>query len=145
VHNLPSLVATTPIGKEVPITILRDGSEQTVKLKVGQMPGEHAEASGPEEPAQGKWGLALRDLDARTAQRLGVNPGDGVLIAAVQPGSAADRAGLQSGDVLLEVNRKKVTSVKEAQAEAQKDPKAQTLLVLFRRGNSSQFAALELK
>ena len=144
-HNLPSVVATTPIGKEVPITILRDGSQQTLKLKVGQMPGEHAEASGSEEPAQGKWGLALRDLDARTAQRLGLNPGDGVLVAAVQPGSAADRAGLQTGDVLLEVNRKKVTSVKEVQAEAQKDPKAQTLLLLFRRGDSSQFAALELK
>jgi serine protease Do len=145
VHNLPPLVAAAPIGKEVPITILRNGTEQTLKLKVGQMPDERAEAAGSEEQAQGKWGLALRDLDARTAQRLGLNPGEGVLVAAVQPGSAADRAGLQGGDVLLEVNRKKVTSVKEVQAEAQKDPKAQTLLLLFRRGNSSQFAALELK
>jgi serine protease Do len=79
------------------------------------------------------------------AQRLGVNPGDGVLVAAVQPGSPADRAGLRTGDVILEVNRTKVASVQEAQAEAQKDPNAQTLLLLFRRGNSSLFAALELK
>jgi len=43
------------------------------------------------------------------------------------------------------VNQKKVTSVREAQAETQKDPNAQTLLLLFRRGNASQFAALELK
>jgi serine protease Do len=145
VHNLPPLVASAPIGKQVPVTILRDGKEQILQVKVGQMPGERAEASGSEKPAQGKWGLALRDLDARTAQRLGLNPGDGVLVAAVQPGSAADRAGIRPGDVILEVNRQKVTSVKEAQAEAQKDPNAQTLLLLFRRGNSSQFAALELK
>lgn len=149
VHNLPALVAAAPIGKEVPVTILRNGAEQTVNLKVGQMPGERAEASGPEEQTQGqaqnKWGLALRDLDARIAQRLGVNPGDGVLVAAVQPDSPADRAGIQRGDVILEVNRKKVASVKEVQAEAQKDPNAQTLLLLFRRGNSSQFAALESK
>jgi serine protease Do len=84
-------------------------------------------------------------LDARTARRLGLNPGDGVLVAAVQPGSAADRAGLRTGDVIQEVNKTKVTSVKEAQAEAQKDPNAQTLLLLFRRGQSSQFAALEMK
>jgi serine protease Do len=79
------------------------------------------------------------------ASRLGLNPGDGVLVAAVQPGSPAERAGLRSGDVILEVNRKKVASAHDAQAEAQKDPNAQTLLLLFRRGNSSQFAALELK
>ena len=145
VHNLPPLVAATPIGKEVPITILRSGTEHALKVKVGQMPGERAEGSGSEEQAQGKWGLALRDLDARTAQRLGANPGEGVLVAAVRPGSAADQAGVQSGDVILEVNRKQVTSVKEAQAEAQKDPNTKTLLLLLRRGNSSQFAALELK
>lgn len=145
VHNLPPLVAATPVGKEVALMVLRDGKEQILKVKVGQMPGERAQASGPEEQAQGKWGLALRDLDARTAQRLGLNPGDGVLVVAVQPGSAADRAGLRPGDVIQEVNRKKVTSVKEAQAESQKDPNAQTLLLLLRRGQSSRFAALELK
>jgi serine protease Do len=145
VNNLPPLVAATPIGKEVPVTIQRSGGEQTLKVKVGQMPGERAETSGSEEQAQGKWGLALRDLDARTAQQFGLNPGDGVLVTAVQPGSAADRAGIRRGDVIQEMNRKKVTSVKEAQAEAQKDPTAQTLLLLFRRGNSSQFAALEMK
>ena len=145
VHNLPPLVAATPVGKEVALMVLRDGKEQTLKVKVGQMPGERTEASTSEQPSQGKWGLALRDLDARTAQRLSLNPGDGALVAAVKPGSAADRAGIQPGDVIQEVNRKKVTSVKEAQAEAQKDPNAQTLLVLFRRGNSSQFAALEMK
>lgn len=89
--------------------------------------------------------MALRDLDARTAQRLGLNSGEGVVVVAVQPGSPADRAGIRTGDVILEVNRKKVTSVKEAQAEAHKDPNAQSILLLFRRGDASQFAALELK
>jgi len=144
-HNLPTLVAATPIGKDVPVAILRDGREQTLRVTVGRMPGERGEIPGEAEPAQGKWGLALRDLDTRTAQRLGLNPGDGVLVVAVQPGSAADRAGIRTGDVILEVNRQKVTSVKEAQAEAQKDPNAQSLLVLLRREEATLFAALELK
>ncbi len=145
VHNLAPLVAATPVGKEVPVTILRNGAEQTLRVKVGRMPGERDELSGQAEPAQGKWGLALRDLDTRTAQRLGLSPGDGVLVVAVQPGSAADRAGIRTGDVVLEVNHQKVTSVKEVQAEARKDPNAQLLLVLVRRGEVTLFAALELK
>jgi len=145
VHNLPPLVAATPIGKEVPVTILREGKEQTLQVKVGQMPGQRAEGPGPAEPTQSKWGLALRDLDPRTAQRMGLSPGEGVVVAAVQPGSPAERAGLRRGDVILEVNQRKVTSVKEVQTESQKDPNAQTLLLLFRRGSVSQFAALELK
>jgi serine protease Do len=144
-HALPPLVAAMPIGKEVPVTILRNGAEQAVRVTIGRMPSERAETSAPAERAQGRWGLALRDLDPRTAQRLGISPGEGVLVAAVHPGSAADRAGVRPGDVILEVNRQKVSSVKEAQAEAQKDPNAQSLLLLLRRGNTSLFAALELK
>ncbi len=144
-HTLPPLVAATPIGKEVPITIFREGTEQTLRVKVGRMPGEPAEASGPAEPGESKWGLALRDLDARTAQGRGFKPGEGVLVAAVRAGSAAERAGIRPGDVIVEVNRRKVTTVKDVQAMAQEEPDARLLLVLLRRGQATLFAALELK
>jgi serine protease Do len=145
--SLPGLVAGTPIDKTVPVKILRDGSEQTLSVKVGQMPGDRTgtEKTGQaEQPAQGKWGLALRDLDARTAQRAGVAPGAGALVASVLPDSPADRAGLRAGDVIVEINRQKVTSAAEAQALAQKSDGG-SLLVLIKRGEASLFAALEQK
>jgi serine protease Do len=145
--SLPGLVAGTPIDKTVPVKILRDGSEQTLSVKVGQMPGDRTgtEKTGQaEQPAQGKWGLALRDLDARTAQRAGVAPGAGALVASVLPDSPADRAGLRAGDVIVEINRQKVTSAAEAQALAQKSDGG-PLLVLIKRGEASLFAALEQK
>jgi serine protease Do len=149
VTTLPSLVAATPIDKAVPVKILRNAAEQTLSVTVGRMPGERAEAAGPTsspaEAAAGKWGLALRDLDARLAQRAGVAPGDGVLVAAVQPDSAAERSGVRPGDVILEVNRHKVTSVAEAQAEAKKQEAGGSLLLLLKRGDASLFAALEQK
>jgi serine protease Do len=144
-HSLPPLLAASPVGKEVAVKILRDGKEQLLQVTVGQMPRERAETSAPAEQAQGKWGLALRDLDARTAQRLNLGPGEGVLVVGVQPGSPGEKGGLRPGDVILEVNRQKVTSVKVAQAEVQKSPDAQSLLLLVRRDGASLFAALERK
>jgi serine protease Do len=147
VATLPALVAATPIDTTVPVQILRNGAEQTLPVTVGRMPGERTAAAQPGQPAapaQGKWGLGLRDLDAQTAQRAGVAPGTGVLVTAVKPDSPAEKAGLQPGDVLLEVNRTKVTSVAQAQAEAQK-ANGGALLVLVKRGDVSRFAALTEK
>jgi serine protease Do len=145
--KLPALVAATPIDTTVPVKIVRDGAAQTLSVKVGRMPGARlaTEKSEPAEPAQGKWGLALRDLDARTAQRVGVAPGAGVLVAGVKPESPADRAGVRPGDLVLEVNRHKVTSVPEAQAAAKQHETGGSLLLLLKRGDASLFAALEAK
>jgi serine protease Do len=146
--TLPALVAATPIDTTVPVQILRNGAEQTFPVKVGKLPGERTAAAtqtgGQAAPAQGKWGLGLRDLDAQTAQRAGVAPGAGVLVTAVKPDSPAEKAGLQPGDVLLEVNRTPVTSVAQAQAEAQK-ANGGSLLLLVKRGDVSRFAALTEK
>jgi serine protease Do len=111
------------------------------------MPGEGTEneKTGQAEPAQGKWGLALRDLDARTAQRTGIAPGGGVLVARVQPGSAGEKAGVRAGDVILEVNRRPVGSVADVQAQAATHEGGGTLLLLLKRGEASLFAALDTK
>jgi serine protease Do len=148
VHSLPTIVAGTEPGKQVPLAVRRDGKEVTLQVKVGKMPAERPERADAPEPAaaQGKWGLALRELDAQTAQRLGVGPKEGVLISGVQEDSPAATAGVRTGDVILEVNKQKVTSVKEAQDAVQKHQAAgDPLVLLLRRGESSLYAALENK
>jgi hypothetical protein len=107
--HLPPLVAATPIDKSVPV-------------KVGQMPGERAEAAktGQADSVAGEWGMALHNLDARMAQQASVVPGEGVRVTAVKPDSGAERFGVRPGGVILEVNRHKVTSGAEAQAKAKK-------------------------
>ena len=141
-HNLPALVAATPIGKEVLLTVRRNGKEEEIRATVGRMPGERAETVGAAAPERGQWGLALQGLDPRTARRFGLQPGDGVLVAAVRPGSPAAAAGLRPGDVIMEVNRRPVTSVKEAEIEIGKQPAGESLLLLLKRGDATLFAAL---
>jgi serine protease Do len=145
VGNLPPLVAATPVDKTVVVKVLRNGSEQSLSVKVARMPGERTESASQAEPAQGRWGLALRDLDARTAQRVGLARGEGVLVTGVEPGSAAAKAGVRQGDVILEVNRRKAGSAADVQAETKKGDGNGTLLLLLKRGDASLFAALEAK
>jgi serine protease Do len=144
-HTLPALVAGTPVGKTVTLAVRRNGTEEELRATVGRMPGERAEASGAAEPEQGKWGLALRELTPQTARRLGLPAGEGLVVAGVRPGSPAAEAGVRPGDVVLEVNRQKVTSVQEAQELVRKQGDEAPLLLLIKRGDATLFAALDAK
>lgn len=141
-HALAALVAKTPVGTEATLAVRRSGSEREFRVTLGRMPGERAEAAAPAKADQAKWGLTLQELDRRTAERLGTAAGDGVLVAAVQPGSPAAAAGVRPGDIILEVNRQRVASVPQAQAAIAKRAEEEPLLLLLRRGGATRFAAL---
>lgn len=138
-QTLPAMVAAAPVGREVPITIMRDGSEKKVSAAIAKLDtGEstRAETSGP---AQGKWGLAVRDLDDQTARQLGINE-RGVLVMGVQPGSPAQRASIQGNDVILEVNRQRVESAKDFKDKVAKA--GDSLLLLVKNGQGQRYLAM---
>ena len=107
---LPAIVANTPIGRAVPVGIVRDGSRQTVTVTVGNLTdSREARAApaekGPESRATEKLGLALQELTPELAKQLGVQGDKGVVVTEVKPDSPAAQAGLAAGDVIREVNR----------------------------------------
>jgi serine protease Do len=143
-HELPTLVAATPVGKEVDIKILREGKEKTLRAKVAEMPRDTeagAEESG--ESSGEKLGLTVAPVTPEVARELGIEAGSGVLVRAVKSGSVAEDAGLQPGDVILEVNRKAVKSVEAFKDAVGGAKKGESLLFLVRRGDSTVFLALK--
>ena len=105
-------VSSRSIGAQVSVTVFRDGATRDFGAKLGEAPDDQEELA-----AAGPLGLSLQTLTPSLAESLGL-PRDskGAAIAEVAPGSAADRAGLQAGDVILEVDRKPVRSADEASA-----------------------------
>jgi len=143
VDDLPAVVADTPPGTAASVVVRREGKAQSLQVKVGTMPAERPErAEEPSSAPRGRWGLGLRELDAETARKLGLSPREGILVTAVQPGSPAEAAGVRPDDVILEVNRQKVSSVQEAQEQGSKAAKDRPLVLLLRRGETSLYAAL---
>jgi serine protease Do len=86
-HHLPALVATTPVTQEATVTILRNGQEQKLSMKVGQLPGDKTVPEKPVHPAAGKWGLQLRDVNPQIAQRFHLKEEKGAVVTDIEPGS----------------------------------------------------------
>ncbi len=128
--SLPSLVAATPIGRTVPVEIIRDGKTKTVEATIAKL-DEPAETSVAAEQ-KGRLGLTLRDLSPEERAQRELDRNTGVLVAGVVPGGPAAEAGIEPGNVLLRVNRKTVASVEAAKAEVAKTPDDKPVLLLVR-------------
>ncbi len=139
--TLPMLVASTPIGKTVPVEIIRAGKMTTVNVEIGRLNDQTAALKSGAEKSE--WGLALQNLSPDERNQMGLSGDAGVRVTAVEPGSPAADAGIQPGDVILQVNHVSVSSVKGAKEEVVKATNDKPLLLLVRRADgSTMFAAL---
>jgi S1-C subfamily serine protease len=77
------------------------------------------------------------------AESLGVKRAEGVLITSVEPGSAADEAGLEQGDIIVEVDRKPIHDVSEYKKAVMAAQKGKRILFLVRRGENAVFLTLK--
>jgi serine protease Do len=128
-------------GTEITLGILRNGSPQTIHVKVGEYHKDAEMASGGDAagPQKGKLGLAVAELTPEVRQQLHIpSQVNGVAVQSVRPASPAEDAGLTPGDVILEVDRKPVTSAEQFVNEAHANPAGKDLLLLvWSQGNAT--------
>lgn len=96
-------------------------------------------------PLNKSLGLSVQDLTPQIAQGLGLKESAGVVVTRVEPESPAAEAGLQSGDVIREVNRKPVKNADDFVRKLEKAKGQDTVLLSIQRGNTRLFAAVILK
>ncbi len=119
-------------GSEVSLLVSRDGARSTIRAVLEALPGEEQVAK-LESRAPAVTGWVLRDLDTRTAQRLGYDGSEGVVVGSVTADGFAARAGLQQGDVILEVDRRTVSTVDEVDSAVAASGSG-ALLLVWRQG-----------
>jgi serine protease Do len=120
-RTLPRTVAGTAIGREVPMTVWRDGHEITLTAKVGELPEDQKLASAaPDKPAPARptelagLGLTLAPITPETRERYQIGQDQkGVLITDVAAGSPGAERGLKPGDVIVEVQQQEVNTPAE--------------------------------
>lgn len=138
--DLPLMVGRTRPGTSVPISVIRDGKEQTLTLQIKELPEDAKLQRAMTEPsARNRLGLAVVELPAGQRKK-----GDqGVLVKDVDEGPAAN-AGIQPGDVIVRINNQEINDVGRF-AELVKDlPTGRPIPVLVKRENGALFLALTL-
>jgi len=131
-------------GTTIALGILRNGSPQTVNVKVGEFHKDAEVASnGETTPQKGKLGLAVAELTPDVRQQLHIpSQVQGVAVESVRPASPADDAGLSPGDVIQEVDRRPVTSAEQFVNEAHATPAGKDLLLLVWSNGSSGYRVM---
>ena len=94
-------------------------------------------------PEKGELGLTVQRLTPQMAESLGLDKTEGVVVTDVEPGSAADEAGIRRGDVIMEVDRKPIRNLDEYKKSVAAIRKGRGVLFLVRRGDSTLFLALK--
>jgi serine protease Do len=131
-------------GTKVELTVLREGKTTTVPVTLEELKAAGERSSNSAE-GQNKmrWGLGLGELSPNVRDQMQIpNNVRGVVIEQVRPGSSADNAGLQPGDVILEVNRHKVQTPSEVQQELSKVAQGQDALLLVWSNGGNTFRVL---
>ncbi len=140
--TLPRVVARTPVGSGVDVKVLRKGKKKSLKVQLGELDrDDDVVLASAEADERGAFGVVVKDLDSRTAEQLGLDEPDGVLITDIEEDSAASEAGLRRGDVILEVNQKPVSDANAFEKAVKGAEKGALLLV--RRGEAEVFVAVK--
>jgi serine protease Do len=144
-EDLSIAVADTKVGSSAKLKVMRDGKTLTLDASVGSRPAEQAEASKPGGNSEhAKLGITVENVDADVARQLKLSSASGVVVTEVQPGSPAEEANVQTGDVIREINHKPVKNAADLQTEMRNLKKGSTVLLTVIRQGQTRFLAFDL-
>jgi len=133
-------------GTIIKLGVMRDGKDVEVPVTLeamGARDSDREAKNDKSQPDKARWGIGIGDLTPDFRDQLRA-PKDihGAVVEQVQPGSSADDAGLQRGDVIVQVNRKDVNSAADVRDALTSVPKGQNALLLIWSNGGSTFRVL---
>lgn len=142
---LQRLVTRTTVGARVALTVIRDGHEREVTVRVGEQPDDSKVAKVQHgDVGDALSGLVVEELDQDRARQLGLQGTQGVVVTRVDPDSGAERAGLSAGDVIQEMNRRPIKSIKDFEMASADFKKGASVLILINRRGNSLFVSVKV-
>jgi serine protease Do len=141
--ELPYIVGSTPVGKTVTVEVLRKGKKKNISVKIEQLEeeGSPEKEAGKETPSLG---LTVKELTTEIARYFGLSETSGLVIVEVERSSPGAEAGLQPGDIILEIEQESIQNVKEFNQVIRKYKGGDTILFLIKRRGSTLYLTLKV-
>jgi len=141
--QLQMMVAQKRPGETIHLQVVRDSKPVAIAVTLEALGGDKGTETADSEHGKGRWGLSLADLTPDVRHEVQAKPSvQGAVVEDVKPGSPADNAGLQRGDVIMEVNRHSVKSASDVVQALSGVPSGQDALVLVWSNGGSTFRVL---
>ena len=139
-HELLRIVAGVPVGKTVVLKAVRDGRLQNFNITVAERKDQ--ELASAQERSGDYFGMTLQDITPSIAESLGLSDRSGVIVTSVQEGSPADEAGIKPKDVIIQVNKVNIKSMKDFQREMGKKGAKDGVLLLVKSGGAAHYVVV---
>ena len=146
VRSFRNRVAHLKPGSKVALEVWRDGKTQKLEVEIGEAPQQSVAGEPGSQDGPAAFGLSLTEPTPALRQQAGLSAdAAGALVAAVEPGSVAQRAGIQPGDLIIDVHGEPVRNVEEALREIGKPDASKGVRLRVQRGDSTRFLFLKPK
>jgi serine protease Do len=143
--HLRNMVAQSQVGEEVQMEVLRGGDRKKIEVKIGELPKDLA-SGAPGTPAmEGSVfeGLSVENLNPEYRERLGLSDRvNGVVVTEISPNSPGETGGLRPGDVIMEINRESIQSVRDFNQVVSGLDRGEGVLLLINRDGNTLYMTL---
>jgi serine protease Do len=149
-RELVAVVGNAQVGRKIALKVVRDGKSLPIEVKVAKRSDEKDEAAAEDEeqPAvketgKARIGVQVQDITRELAEQLGLENTAGALVTEVAEDSPAERAGIERGAVILEVNRQPVENAAAFARIVRASEPGKNLLLLVRSRRGTRFVAVK--
>jgi len=142
-RDLTRTIANTPVGEKVTVKLLREGQEQQYRVTLSKREDSKISGRPQQRPSGDELGIQVADITTEMLQRYNLPKGEGVIVVELDSQGKGAQAGVQTGDIVVEINYKKVNTVKEYDEQLQKIKKDEKIKMLIQRFNAG-FLVIEI-
>ncbi len=140
--DLPYVVASTPVGKNVSVDVIRKGQRRSIQVKIGELKEQKEDQDFPEP--RPSLGMTLEEITPEMAKKHGLSELSGLMVVQVAEGSPAYEAGIRQGDVILEIDQEPVKDLDSFEKRTGQYEKGDTALLLVKRRGATVYMTLKI-
>jgi serine protease Do len=141
VGDFRNRVSLSSPGNREQLTIIRDSKRHNISVTIGTLSKDKMVAEASTQ-SNDELGLTVQTITPQLAEQFNAKAGEGVVVTQVRANSIAASAGIQSGTIIVQVNRIPMTSAEDFKREVKKSSASKRILLLIRKNNMQQFVAL---